>query len=317
MAAAWSPSQGIAAYEQAPIAAGVVGYLGVAMSTAQGPGQSQTQRGQSQQQALPDPDDDLDIDDDPFFADEPEAVAAPTAAPTAAPAAAPAAAPREEVIEIVVPEGYEVEYEIIDGETSATVVPAPTVEPVVAPPVAAPTVTPTLAPRALPVRPAEAAPRMTSLDLRSDEPAAVERYDQRRGAWVPVCVAPCRAQVPAGSLLRVPKDRDHDVSGSRTFRLGEDRASATLDIKAGSRKQRLAGIGAALISASGVAAGALMIHNTEIYDGYAGRSYEGAAVVGMASITLIAGIVLAVKGKSRIREGRRSRVAMIPGGVAF
>lgn len=311
MAAAWSPSQGGAAYVQAPIAAGVVGYLGVAMSTAQGPGQSQTQRGQSQQQALPDPDDDLDIDDDPFFADEPEVTA-----PVAAPAPAPAAAPREEVIEIEVPEGYEVEYEIIDGETSATVVPAPTVEPV-APPVTAPSVTPTLAPRALPVRPAEVAPRMTSLELRSREPAAVERYDQRRGAWVPVCVAPCRAQVPAGSLLRVPKDRHHDVSGSRTFRLDQDRASATLDIKAGSRKQRLAGIGAALISASGVAAGALMIRNTEIYDGYAGRSYEGAAVVGMASITLIAGIVLAVKGKSRIREGRRSRVAMIPGGVAF
>jgi len=315
MAAAWSPSQGLAVYEQAPIAAGVVGYLGVALSTAQGApgGQSQTQRSQSQEQALPDPDDDLEIDDDPFFADEPETVAAPASA--AAPASG--AAPQEEVIEIEVPEGYVVEYEIVDGDASATVVPAPTLQPAAPAPVAAPSVIPTVAPRAVPVRPAEVTPAMTSLELRSRKPAAVERYDRRRGGWVPVCVAPCRAEVPAGSLLRVPKDRNHDVSGSRTFRLDEDRASVRLDIKPGSRKQRWAGVGAALISASGVAAGALMIHNTVIYDGPAGRSYEGAAVVGMASITLIAGVVLAVTGKSRIREGRSSRVAMIPGGVAF
>ncbi len=313
MAAAWSPSQGGAAYVQAPIAAGAVGYLGVAMSTAQGPGQSQTQRGQSQQQALPDPDDDLDIDDDPFFADEPAAVPAPVAAPTPA----PAAAPREEVIEIEVPEGYEVEYEIIDGETTATVVPAPTLQPAPpAAPITAPVVAPTLAPRPAPVASAPALP-MTTVDLRSRQPAAVERYDERRGSWVPVCVAPCRAEVPAGSLLRVPKDRDHDVSRSRAFRLDKERDWMTLDVDPGSLKQRRAGVGAALISATGVAAGLIMIRNTEYYGGHAGRSYEGAAVAGMASITLVAGVVLAATGRSKIRKGDASRVALIPGGIAF
>ena len=71
------------------------------------------------------------------------------------------------------------------------------------------------------------------------------------------------------------------------------------------------------LRASGVAAGVLMIRNTEIYDGPAGRSYEGAAVAGMATITLIAGVVLAVTGKTRIREGLHRRVSMIPGGVRF
>ncbi|HFE46659.1 MAG TPA: hypothetical protein ENJ18_14385 [Nannocystis exedens] len=300
-------------FEGPPLAAGTIGIAeeltiassvitaGAPQSQSQSPkgGQSQSQGGQSQEQALPDPDDDLEIEDDPFFADEPSPVVAPQA-PIEAPA------PSEQVIEIEVPEGYSVEYEIVeDPATPAT--PATPAVPLVP---AVPSV------RAQPAR--KAAPSMTIVNLRSWGRVAVERFDAERGHWVPVCVAPCRARVPAGSQLRVPSDRAYDQSRSARFELPKDSRQLALDVRAGSRKQRRAGIGLALMSATGVAAGAIMLGNTAYYEDPARRSYEGFVVAGMGAVTLIAGIGMAIAGKSRIRKSRAdARVALRAGGLSF
>jgi len=317
MAASWAPTSA-SAFEMTPLATGALGVAGASsMFVVAAPedgqsqsqsggrpqiegGQSQTQSGQSQTQALPDPDDDLEIEDDPFFADEPGKVPAP-----AAPAPTPTLAP--EVIEIEVPDGYGVEVEIVDGsETSAPAIAEPAPTPMVISP------TPAIVPMASVAAPVT----MTAVELRSRRHVPVERFDDRIDGWVHVCVAPCRAQVPAGSLLRVPSSGDHDVSGSRVLRLDRDDAAVSLDIHAGSRKQRRAGFGLAAISASGVATGAIMVRNTATYADPARRSYEGLLVVGMAAITLVAGVGMALAGKTRIRESRR-RVALLPNGVAF
>ncbi len=324
MAAAWAPGSTIS-FEGPPLAAGTIGVADGSMlaasvitssaapqSQSQSPegGQSQSQGGQSQHQALPDRDDDLEIEDDPFFADEPSPVAAPRS-----PVLVPAPAPSEQVIEIEVPEGYSVEYEIVDGQ-STTLTPATPATP-------ATPVTPAmpLAPAAPPVRAAPVrvvAPAMTTVDLRSRQKVAVERFDTQLGEWIPLCFAPCRAMVPAGSQLRVPSDRARDHSRSARFQLPEDSRSLALDVRAGSRKQRRAGIGLAVLSATGVAMGAVMVRNTTSYADPARRSYEGYLVVGMAAITLIAGVGMAVGGKSRIRRSRSGgRVALRAGGLSF
>ncbi|MCA9663903.1 MAG: hypothetical protein KC486_36595, partial [Myxococcales bacterium] len=94
MAAAWAPGVDATRPQPAPLAGGALTIFsasdaaleldaapGQSQSQSPGGGQSQSQSRQSQRQALPDDDDDLDIDDDPFFADEPAAVA--PAAPVA------------------------------------------------------------------------------------------------------------------------------------------------------------------------------------------------------------------------------------------
>ena len=61
-----------------------------------------------------------------------------------------------------------------------------------------------------------------------------------------------------------------------------------------------------------------MVRNTTKYVDPNRRTYEGYLVIGMATLTMIAGISMALSGKSRLRERRADkRVAMIPMGVAF
>ncbi|MEZ4383706.1 MAG: hypothetical protein R3A79_20410 [Nannocystaceae bacterium] len=322
MAAAWAPTRDAAAPQPAPLVGGALLVFsaadsldtpGQSQSQSPGGGQSQSQSRQSQRQALPDDDDDLDIDDDPFFADEP-----PPA--VVAPAPVIVADPVEEVVEIEVPEGYEVEYEIIE-EGAAPVAPAQPapapVQPAPAPQVYAPAPVPA-APPMPPVPPPSVAPAMTTVDLHAERAAPIERYDRAIGVWVPVCVAPCRARVPAGSTLRVRADRRHDLARSGRYRLDSDRERVALDVRAGSRQKRAAGIGLAILSATGVGTGLMMVRNTTHYSDPARRSYEGYIVMGMAAVTMIAGVGMALSSKSRLRERKaKGRVAMLPMGVAF
>ncbi|MCB9569348.1 MAG: hypothetical protein H6710_19395 [Myxococcales bacterium] len=315
MAAAWSAPEPLApASLAAPLVVGAVGVVGASTSPAaegqsQGnapSGQFQRQSRQSQQQAGPRGDDDDDLDDDPFFADD-----------EPSPALAPSPAPVVEgptVVEIEVPEGYEVEYEIVEeGAQTAPQRVAPAPAPVPPPVVAQP---PAPVPRA--TSPKSTRSPMTTVELRARRPVVVERYDRQRGEWVVVCRTSCTAEVPRGSLMRVRADRRDDIPASKSFRLPSDRDHLSLDIRPGSREKRAAGIGLAILSATGVITGVAMIRDTALYADRETRTYEGYLVGGMAAITLIAGVAMAVTGKTRVRErATGQRLALLPAGVAF
>ena len=158
---------------------------------------------------------------------------------------------------------------------------------------------------------------MTSLELRARSRVAVERYDLTLGEWVLVCVAPCRADVPRGSQLRVPRDRSHDVPGLKRLRLGGERSEATISVRGGSLKQSWAGVGVSLLSLTGVIAGAGMLYTSKEFTGSISRSDESVYLISAASIMLAIGVGITIAGRSRIRAGRPRRTPRVPGAIAF
>ena len=140
--------------------------------------------------------------------------------------------------------------------------------------------------------------------------------------WRRVCVAPCRAEVAAGTALRAtaPAGRGPlwDMPTSRPYAVPEDGGAIDLTVKPGSRQQRAGGAGLAILSGAGVAIGLAMLRTSGSLDPPSRRSYEGAIVVGMASLTLITGVAMVVSGRTRIAPAKAPRrVALAPGGLAF
>lgn len=275
-------------------------------------GQSQTQSRQSQTQRSPAPD--RDDDDDAFFEEEAHVEVAEEA--EEAPAEPEVI---EEVIEIEVPEGSSVEYEIYE-EGGVRVV-----RPRVVPPPAAPSPPPVTiapAPAPVPAPPAPVAarpPRPTptvEVSFHSSTHLEVQRFDPAARQWVNVCWAPCKARVPKDATLRIA--RSGDIPRSRPFSLPAERDRHALVIDAGSRRQRGAGIGIAALSSFGLVTGAVMIDATARFDDRSRRSYEGYVVLGMATLTFIAGVAMAASNRTKVREAPKGRrLALLPGGFAF
>lgn len=304
----------------ASIHIGVLGVVGADTDDAaeptqrqsQGPeaGQSQTQSRQSQTQRSPAPRDD-DDDDDAFF-DEVYSDEAP-AEPEVI----------EEVIEIEVPEGSVVEYEIYE-EGGVRVVrprivpapPAPTPAPVITPaPAPPPAAAPPPAPRPVAAPSPRAAPTV-EVAFRSPTHLEIQRFNQATSEWINVCWAPCKARVPKDAILRV--GRGGDVPRSRPFMLPEEGRQHAVVIEPGSRRQRSAGIGIAALSSFGLITGAVMVDATARFEDRSRRSYEGYVVLGMAGLTFIAGVAMAASNRTKVREGREGRrLALLPGGFAF
>lgn len=158
---------------------------------------------------------------------------------------------------------------------------------------------------------------MTALELRARSRVSVERYDLTLGEWVLVCVAPCRADVPRGSQLRVPRDRGHDVPGLKRLRLDEARSEVKISVRGGSLKQSWAGVGVSLLSLTGVIAGAGMLYATREHRDSASRTDESVYLIAAASVMLAIGVGITIAGRSRIRAGRPRRTPRVPGAIAF
>ncbi|MEZ4454070.1 MAG: hypothetical protein R3B09_31740 [Nannocystaceae bacterium] len=322
-AASWSAPRPSAPASVSVGALGVLGFLtgdGDALvdptqSQRQTPegGQSQSQSRQSQSQRAPAPDRD-DDDDDAFFD---EVAGDESVVYEEAPEVV------EEVIEIEVPEGYTVEYEILEEGgvrvLRPRLVPAPgSKAPPTPTPPAAPPQPPSQPPSQPQVAPAAAPAPTPTVEVSFHSPTRllVQRFVPTTGAWVDVCWAPCRAYVPRDASLRTA--RKHDIPKSKPFRLHGDRDRHALVIRPGSRQQQGAGIGVALLSMVGMVTGAVMVDATARFADHDRRSYEGYLVLGMASVTYVAGIAMAIANRTAVREAPKGRrLALIPGGVAF
>lgn len=143
-----------------------------------------------------------------------------------------------------------------------------------------------------------------------DVPLANGRTKRR---WVPVCSAPCGAQLTATGLYRIGGP---DISASRSFELPAGLSGVTVRVETGSQANRTAGI---LLTAGGgalIVVGAMMpvlwaFGDWDNPDPPLDQDHQrhmmhtrAAAIAGTGLVALIVGLYLIVDNGTEVRTGR-------------